>query len=90
ACLDYADRTLEIARAIDDKAIEATIIGVIAGVKSYQDQDYEASMLLVKQSLDIARQNNLPHTAKRAIINIAYTLNNLGRYDEAVEFLTDN
>ncbi|MEO0627814.1 MAG: histidine kinase, partial [Bacteroidota bacterium] len=71
-------------------AIEATIIGVIAGVKSYQDQDYEASMLLVKQSLDIARQNNLPHTAKRAIINIAYTLNNLGRYDEAVEFLTDN
>lgn len=89
AAQEYAERTLDLAQKIGNKAVEATIINVFGAMKAYRDEDYDGALDNMRQSLGIAEENGLDPIAKRVTINITYTLNNLGRYDEAIAILTD-
>ncbi|MFK8163407.1 MAG: histidine kinase [Lewinella sp.] len=86
---EYGTRALQLARSINTPEMEASILNVLGGIKSYQ-LEYDSAIVLMKQSILMSRENNLPEIEKKGIINVSFNYNRLGLFDESIEFLKEN
>lgn len=86
AARSYGGRALNLGRATQNAAIEATALIILGGIEA-RDSSYTTSLMMMQQGLAIARANELPVIERRALLNISYNYNHLKRYDEAIALL---
>jgi len=61
----------------------------MGGIKGYQFK-YDAAIALIKQSILVARANNLPEIERRGVVNVSFNYNRLGLYNESITFLNEH
>ncbi len=86
---EYSKKTLEFARSINNPSIEAGILNILGAIKASQTK-YDTAIVVLNESIKIARQQNLTELEKRGVLNVSFSYNKLNCFEESINFLIKN